>query len=590
MKRTALSLLALTLILPATGAARTVREPGIAGFCATRASTPAISFARHEFNQRRLASARGDRLAVGQPGIQSAIKVTKQRHIAVIEDDGTIFPPANLFDLAPQGEAPMGVQFRRSGRSTRAQAFLGGVSTTRGERLEIGDDASRAIDLPFTFRFYGVAYTRVFLNSDGNLTFTRAESASTARSLSRFIDGPPRIAVDFLDLDPSAATGSGGVYLLVEPGRVRITWLEVPEFGIDNSNTLQVTLYPNGRIVLAYADVDARGGIVGVSPGGPGPVNLVDFSSQLPLAGKRDAIAEQFSEEPQIDDQAAARAVLSTVRDEYDVIVLFADFRVDLEGDAFAYNAAIKNDIRGIGDGIGYDFSAQYGSDGHLEAFVQMGSLANYPTAPNNFIRFSEAPGIGILAHEVGHRWLAFVRFINGQGQRSTDLLGRQMGHWSFLMDTDGSVMEGNDIRDNGDGTFTTVATWQGFSKLDQYLMGFRRASEVPPFFYVSGSQLDPEGAPSTNVKITGQRQDVTIDQIIASEGPRVPNFAGAQKTIKIAFALLGKKGQPPSAASIRKVSRYRNRLASYFREQTGGEGRIKSSLRLKPQESAAAE
>jgi hypothetical protein len=584
MNRTALSLLALTLILPATGAARTVREPGMSGFCATRASTPAISFARHQFNLRRQASARSDRLAVGQPGIQSAVRVTKRRHIAVIEDDGTIFPPANLFDLAPQGEAPMGVQFRRSGRSTRAQAYLGGVSSTRGERIEIGDDASRAIDLPFPFRFYGIVYTRVFLNSDGNLTFTRAESASTARSLNRFIEGPPRIAVDFLDLDPTAATGSGGVYLLEEPGRVRITWLEVPEFGIANSNTFQVTLFPNGRITMAYEDVDALTGIVGVSPGGPGPVNLVDLSSELPLTGKRDAIAEQFSEEPQIDDQAAARAVLSVVRDKYDVIVLFADFRIDLDGDALAYNSAIKNDIRGIGDDVGYDFSASYGSDGRLEAFVQMGSLANYPVAPNNLIRFSEAPGIGILAHEVGHRWLAFVRFINGQGQRSTDLLGRQLGHWSFLMDTDGSVMEGNDIRDNGDGTFTTVATWAGFSRLDQYLMGFRRASEVPPFFYVSGSQLDPEGTPSTGVKITGQRRDVTIDQIIAAEGPRVPDFAGAQKTINVAFALLGKKGQPPSTASIKRVGRYRNRLASYFREQTGGEARIKTSLRLKPQ------
>ena len=588
MKKTAFSLLTLSLILPATGAARTVRAPGIEGFCATRASTPAISFARHEFNRRQLDLARGDRFAVGQPGIRSSISVTKQKNIAVIEDDGTIFPPPNLFDLTPQGAAAMGVQFRRAGPATRAETFFDGVSEERGERIEIGDDASRAIDLPFTFRFYGVAYTRVFLNSDGNFTFKTAESASTARSLSRFIEGPPRIALDFLDLDPTAATGSDGVYLLVEPGRVRVTWLAVPEFGVANANTFQVTLYPNGRITMAYADVDARGGIIGVSPGGPGTVNLVDLSRQLPLAGKRDAIAEQFSENPQIDDQAAARAVLSAVRDDYDLIVLFADFPVDLEGDAFAYNASIKNDIRGIGDGVGYDFSRQYGSDGRLEAFVQMGSLANYPAGPNNFIRFSEAPGIGILAHEVGHRWLAFVRFINSQGQRSTDLLGRQLGHWSFLLDTDGSVMEGNDIRDNGDGTFTTVATWKGFSLLDQYLMGFRRASEVPPFFYVSGSQLDAETAPSTNVIITGQRRDVTIDQILAAEGPRVPGFAGAQKKINVAFALLGKKGAPPSLASIKKVNQYRNRLASYFRDQTGGRARIATFLRLKPPAAAA--
>ena len=114
-----------------------------------------------------------------------------------------------------------------------------------------------------------------------------------------------------------------------------------------------------------------------------------------------DAIAEQFRTVSEIDDMAAASAVLSRVKDEYNLIVLFADFEVDLDG-AFAYNAPIRNDIRGIGDAVGYDFSRLYGSNGRLEAFVQMGSLSKYPFGPNNFIRVgagvSEATGIGILA------------------------------------------------------------------------------------------------------------------------------------------------------------------------------------------------
>jgi hypothetical protein len=603
MQKTTHSLLALALLLPAAGAAKTVRAPGVEGLCATRISTLAISYARHRFNERRQELARRQQVLSGAGGAattvapqvataappgpvgmkgSTAITVTKQKNIAVIEDNGTIFPPPNLFDLGSGG-----VQFKRGGPGTRAERFFGGISPSRGDRIEIGDDASRAIDLPFTFTFYGRAYTRVFLNSDGNLTFTGADNASTARSLSRFLEGPPRIAVDFLDLDPSVTSGEAGVYLLLQPGMARVTWLDVPEFGVSNSSTFQLTLYPNGRITMGYGEMDAQQGIIGVSPGGPGTINLVDLSHQLPLKSKTDAIAEQFRSVSEIDDMAAAAAVLSAVRDEYDHIVLFADFPVDLD-DAFAYHSGVANDIRGIGTPI-FDFSNLYGSRGRLESFVQMGSLDNYPRGPNNRIGFSEATGIAILAHEVGHRWLAFPRFIDNQGQPSDDLLGRQLAHWSFLMDSDGSVMEGNDIRDNGDGTFTTVATWQGYSRLDQYLMGYLRPDQVPPFFYVSGSELDPEDAPNTGVVIQGQRRDVGVHQIIAAEGPRVPASDRAQNVIQVAFALLGRQGEPPDLDSIRKVNQYRNRLSTYFREQTGGRGRVATWLRLRRPAAAAA-
>lgn len=580
MKNFVFGLLSLALLLPTAASARAVRSPGVEGLCATRISTAAISYARHQFNQRRLKLGRPEpeaqRLA-SEPSSRRGVGITKLKNIAVIEDDGSIFPPPNLFDLGPTG-----VQFKRSGQATRAEVFFGGVSSTRGDRIEIGDDASRAIDLPFPFVFYGTTYNRVFLNSDGNLTFDRGESASTARNLGRFLEGPPRIALDFLDLDPSATSGEAGVYLLVRGDMVRVTWLRVPQFDISDSNTMQVTLYPGGRITMGYDNVAAQEGIVGVSPGGPGTIRLVDLSRNLPLAPRTDAIAEQFRAVSEIDDMAAAKAVLSRVKDEYDMLVLFADFPVDLDG-AFAYNAPVRNDIRGLGDAVGYNLSDLYGSRGRLEAFVQMGSLENYPFGPNNFIRFSEATGIGILAHEIGHRWLAFPSFIDNQGTRSNALLGRQQAHWSFLMDSDASVMEGNDIRDNGDGTFTTTATWQGFSKLDQYLMGFLRPDQVPPFYYVSGSNLDPEGAPSTGVIINGTRRNVNVNQIIAAEGPRIPDAANSQKVIQVAFALLGRQGEPPSLESVRKVNQYRNRLSTYFREQTGGRGRIATWLRLRP-------
>ena len=53
-------------------------------------------------------------------------------------------------------------------------------------------------------------------------------------------------------------------------------------------------------------------------------------------------------------------------------------------------------------------------------------------------------------------------------------------------MDSDASVMEGNDIEDLGGGSFRTVGAVRRYSRLDQYAMGLRGRAEVPPFFYVA--------------------------------------------------------------------------------------------------------
>ena len=68
------------------------------------------------------------------------------------------------------------------------------------------DDASRQT-LPFSFSFYGGQQSSVFVNSDGNLTFEDADTASDTRGFARLLGGPPRIAPFFADLDPSTAGG-----------------------------------------------------------------------------------------------------------------------------------------------------------------------------------------------------------------------------------------------------------------------------------------------------------------------------------------------------------------------------------------------
>src|SRR5205085_9717323 len=99
---------------------------------------------------------------------------------------------------------------------------LGGVfdpaAVSAGAPLAaLDDDDSRLVPLPFSFPFFGNTYREVYVNSDGNLTFTAADNASTDRSLGRMTAGPPRISPLFDDLNPAAP--AGGVRVLGHPGR-----------------------------------------------------------------------------------------------------------------------------------------------------------------------------------------------------------------------------------------------------------------------------------------------------------------------------------------------------------------------------------
>ena len=129
--------------------------------------------------------------------------------------------------------------------------------------------------------------------------------------------------------------------------------------------------------------------------------------------------------------------------DDYDHLVVWLDFPLSLGG-AFAYEFGIKNEIQGIGQPI-FDQSRFAGSNGRLRSYVQMGNLGRYPADPAQTFLGTNST-LDVLGQETGHRWLAFLRFKDGSTQ-STDLLGRDLAHWSFFTDSDASDMEGNDIR-----------------------------------------------------------------------------------------------------------------------------------------------
>jgi hypothetical protein len=560
--------LCLLFVAGPVGAATLPNHP----WCGTSRSGLATNVAIHRDHLRRLERDRAEGKAV-----RSFPEASKVGNVAVLVDDGTIVVQPNLLDLSG-----FGVQYvpqKKGGLVVSPSSDP--VTEERGERLALGDDDSREVPFPkgFRFRFFNKVYTKMFVHSDGNLTFVAPDAASTARSLGRLIGGPPRIAPLFADLNPETASGDGGVYVLTSKTKIVVTWLEVPEFGQRTPNTFQAVLYANGRITFAFGELAAREAVVGVAPGGNSQVQLLDYTADLPTGVLKTAIAERFLTTQFLDNLAIAQAFFREFADDYDHLVVFLDFQQRLD-DAFAFEFPVKNEIRGIGLDV-FDASAQAGSRGRLRAFVQMGTLSRYPDDPDSEFLGTNTT-LDILGQETGHRWLAFLHFIDGNGERSDALLGRDLAHWSFCHNSLASDMEGNLFREDGGDRFTTIGATERYSPLDQYAMGLISVADVPPFYYIDGC-FNPAAAPRIGLPVQGRRIDLTIDQIIAAEGPRVPAADKSPHSFNMAFILVGPPGEFPSEESIAKVDRIRAAWEPYFAQVTDGHGTVSTTLKPKP-------
>ena len=573
------------LLLAAAGAVfsppaplRAAADPA-PGWCGTWNWGIEVALAQHVRNQRRLAG--GFRAQSGGTGgfEASALTIGQDGDVAVIHDDGSLIVEQNLFDYENRG-----TRFIRRGKNGYKVRDLGGsVRTDLGDKIALGDDDAIRVALPdFEIRYYGKSYDALYVNSDGNLTFGEPDTASTSRDIQRFLNGPPRVAPFFADLDPSAATGDGGVYVRTTGSQIIVTWWNVPEFGETGHNTIQVTMSARGNVDVRFGELVAREGIVGVAPGGGGGLELLDLSEDLPIKRRGVAMAERFTEDASIDEASVAAAFYDVFADDYDQLVMFKDFGLRAEGrDTIAYHLTVQNRVRGIGTPV-YDGSRFFGSNGRLQGFVNMGGGAQYNndvTRPGFWDLYSATD---IVAHELGHQWLVGATFLDDQGRESEALLGRGSAHWNFYFDSDLSFMEGNEIRDQGNGTFTTLRRRATYNAFDLYLMGLLPASAVPDKFYVelTGAGPDADSAPAeAGVTVSGHRIDVSIDQVIAALGRRNPSVDDAAKTFRVGFIVLVRAGEQVDPSTVDKANRMATEIERLFRRETGGRGTLDTSL-----------
>jgi hypothetical protein len=495
--------------------------------------------------------------------------------VAVIQDAGDLLAPPNPFDLTG-----VGLRFTRTGSSYDVSRISGGFRSGLGSRIELEDDDSMPFTLPFNFPLYGQGQPRAFVNSDGNITFEEEDRASTERNVSRVMTGPPRVAPFFADLDPS--TGSGRVFVQNAADAFTVTWCSVRGFDKEETVTVQASLLPNGNVEFQFGQsIQLGSAVVGLSPGRAGSFAALDLSSSGTLAGGDAAIGERFSRTISLDLVATARRFYETHPDGYDQLVIWTD--VAVTEDAFAFQTTVANEIRGIGLDV-FDQSRAFGSGGRLRSVVMMDTLGKYPADPQT--RFlGENNTVSLLGQETGHRWLAFLKFRDHNGQQSEELVGRDEAHWSFFMDSDASVMEGNDIEDLGGGAFRTAATVQRYSRLDQYAMGYVSESQVPAFFYVENpSNIVPsrerDDAPRTGVSFNGTKRTVLIQDVVAVMGSREPSPSQTSRIHRQAFIFVLSSGRTLDPAQADKIDRIRREWETFFGRAVEGRARIESRLR----------
>lgn len=507
-------------------------------------------------------------------------------NIAVMYDSGGIVSRRNPFNLASKG-----ITFTPASGFTRyrfetVNSTYDELAATGGAGLEgLGDDDTRRIELPFAFPFYGKTWTEMWVNSDGNVTFGESDTQPATKTIGLFSGGAPRIAPIFADLDPSRT--SSGVRVYSDNTKIIVTWVEVPEFGITGrTNTFQLRLYPNGRIETAYPSVSVANGVTGIAPGSAsGSTELVSFL-QGSSAEFTAAVGERFTSTEALDTVLLAQRFYETHDDAYDYLAVYNNIGISPRSFSVATELTVRSTWRsGFGD-IVVDAGRQYGSANRLQAMLTMGPLSNYSPDPYGPVPLRATTGdtpLSILAHEVGHLFLALASIRDEADAEARPMLTSERAHWSSVFNAEASFIEGNRIEDKGENVsprFESVATVERYSPLDQYLMGLRAPQEVPPTFLVRRSGRSPNSLPSKGTTFNGDRQNITVEELVAAEGRRSPDHTVAQRRFRLAVLFVVREGSEPSETELSQLEQLRSEFEGYYARASEDRAAIETSLK----------
>ena len=409
---------------------------------------------------------------------------------------------------------------------------------------------------------------------------------------------------------------AGGRYIASGPGVSPMVKVE------GNTISLQGTLPPalnSGEQVAVYAESSSAG-----TP--PTPSNVanqiapkrvtllgirspeVDLSSVKRQDGPFSVIFESFHYLALPNPRDMTCTVIKALGDKFDMLAYYSDFRVDNQEAGTPSTGPLGGGPDGgtvTGIGATQRGLESYCTSGRFQwQFVQpvyAGSNQAQEFPPDG-LKDSNDHNIGFylkqlarqrrdgkippfayamsqIGHEMGHRWSAFVSAkVGGE----TIQLGPT--HWArglqapvafpYLRPTEASAMGGGVWQDNFDGTYTQLdddyyVPATGWSYLDLYLMGLASPAEVPDFFILRNLVAAGRDA-NGHAIFKADRVKVTIQDVIAAEGPRLPDTEKSQKQFNTGIVVIVEHGQKPSKELIERANGIRERWIDYWSVTTG--------------------
>jgi hypothetical protein len=439
----------------------------------------------------------------------------------------------------------------------------------------------------------GVAY-RIVFDTKPQQTVWTIRGVGPQRGGGRFGGGAPRYV----------ASGPG------LSGRVSIK-----DNTISVQGTLPEVLRSTGEVAV-FADVLTSANAA--EPTGkvpPRPVKFegihspaLDLSAVKPTDGPFPIAYESFHYLSLPNARDLTCTVIKALGDKFDMLAYYSDFRVDNQEAGTPSNGPLGGGPNGgavTGIGAQQRGLENYCTQGRFQwQFIQpvySGSNQMQPHPPeghtndnNHNVGFYDRQlgerspdghaiaynyAMSQIGHEMGHRWAAFVSAKVGN---ETIQLGPT--HWAtglqapvafpYQRPTEASAMGGGVWQDNYDGTFTQLdddyyVPATGWSYLDLYLMGFITAAEVPDFFILRN--LSPVGRDDNGHRIfKADRTKVTIQDVIAVEGPRLPGVEHSQKNFNTGIVVITEHGQQPSKGLLENAEGIRKQWIDYWSTTTG--------------------
>jgi len=310
-----------------------------------------------------------------------------------------------------------------------------------------------------------------------------------------------------------------------------------------------------------------------VAPRSTGGIDLASLTAAQEL---RAPISEPFTL-PELDPFAVWARLQPAfgLANDYDAVAIYQNFYTDMIFYAGAYSIAGNPQVNGIAPtSPSYGLSARrHPNLLHMNHFTY-----NYNSA--------EESASQVILHEFGHRWLYFFRILDGGA--ITNPLNPVSGHPAAFVHTpaafpvfregESSTMGGAVFSQEGTNSWRAKVTNRGYSWADLYLMGLASREEVQPWFYLTGTGLRGEYWPDDNVVVSGEKREVTVDQIVGAHGARNPSVSLSQKKFRVLFVLVTEPGKEATESDVAQMNALRSLFERTFYRATGGRGQVETT------------